>query len=266
MPPKRKFSFDAGDAFDIAVGLKLVEGVNEFATSGFSGEVLTVDEETDITTIPLADLDLLTIPGFAEIFLPNNNGEAMEISSDDPADTGDVQIFALGPGGELLAPFEITLQGVTPVAITGPGGELLSRINFMRSFSPAGYDGTITIRAAGAGNTYANMLAIYQNMATCHYTIPAGKKGLLKTAVGSMRKQGGTDTAMAMLIHVKPMEFEKYYHPFGFGLQRSGATTVPLVNAYPEAIDGPFDVGMSANASASGAEAAGRIAGLIIDI
>ena len=262
----RKFSFKPSDAFDIAVGLELIEGVNEFSTAGFSGEVLTAGEETDITTIPRTDLDTLTIPGFAEIFLPNNDGEAMEISSDDPADTADVQIFALGPGGSLLAPFEVTLQGVTPVAITGPGGVLLSRINFMRSFSPAGFDGTITIRAAGAGSTYANMLAIYQNMSTCHYTIPVGKKGLLKTAVGSMRKQGGTDTAMAMLIHVKPMDFVKYNHPFGFGLQRSGATTVSLVNAYPEAINGPFDVGMSANASASGAEAAGRIAGLIVDV
>jgi len=262
MPPRRKFQFSNNQAFDIAIGLGLIEGVDEFSTAGFSGETLTVGEETDITTIPRIDLDTTTIPGFAEIFLPNNNGEAMEISSDDPADTGDVQIFALGPGGTLLAPFELTLQGTTPVALPG----LPSRINFMRNFSPAGFDGTITIRAAGAGNTYANMLAIYQNMTTCHYTIPAGKKGLLKTAVGSMRKQGGTDTAMAILIHVKPMEFVKYNHPFGFGLQRSGATTVPLINAYPEAIDGPFDVGMSANASASGAEAAGRIAGLIIDI
>ena len=262
----RKFIFKSSDAFDIAVGLELVEGVNDFATAGFSGEVLTVDEETDITTIPRADLDLLTIPGFAEIFLPNNDGEAMEISSSDPADTGDVQIFALGPGGSLLAPVAITLQGITPVAITGPDGELISRINFMRGFSPAGFDGTITIRAAGAGNTYANMLAKYQNMTTCHYTIPAGKKGLLKTAVGSMRKQGGTDTAMAMLIHVKPMDFVKYNHPFGFGLQRSGATTISLVNAYPEAINGPFDVGMSANASAAGAEASGCVAGLIIDV
>ena len=262
----RKFQFSPKDSFDDAIGLGLIEGVNEFSTAGFSGAALTVDEETDITTIPRADLDTLTTPGFAEIFLPNNNGEAMEISSNDPLDNSDVQIFALGPGGSLLAPFEVTLQGATPVAITGLDGELLSRINFMRSFSPAGFDGTITIRAAGAGNTFANMLARYQNMTTCHYTIPSGKKGLLKTAVGSMRKQGGTDTAMAMLIHVKPMEFEKYYHPFGFGLQRSGATTVPLINAYPEAINGPFDVGMSANASAAGAEAAGRIAGLIVDV
>ena len=265
MPPNRKFQFDAKHAFDIAVGLELIEGVNDFATAGFSGEVLTVGQETDITTIPLVDLDSITTPGFSHVRFPNNDGEAMEINSTDPVDTGVVQIFALGPGGTLLAPFEVTLQGVTPVEITGPNDELLSRINFMRNFSPAGIFGTVTIRAAGAGNTFANMLARYQNMATCQYTVPAGKKGLLKTAVGSMRKQGGTDTAMAMLIHTKPFEFEQFYHPFGFGLQRSGSTTVALVNAYPDAINGPFDVAMSANASASGAEAAGRIAGLIVD-
>ena len=264
--PLRKFQFSPDQSFDTAVGLGLIEGVDQFSTHGFSGAVLTVGLETDVTTIPEANLDLLTAPSNATVFFPNNDGEAMEISSSEAADTGNIQIFALGPGGSLLAPFVVALNGITPVAITGSDGELLSRINFMRNFSPAGYDGTITIRAAGAGNVFANMIEHHQQMSTCRYTIPSGKKGLLKTAVGSMRKQGGTDTALAILIHVKPFDFEKFYHPLGFGLQRGGATTVSLVNAYPEAIDGPFDVAVSANASASGAEAAARVAGLTIDV
>ena len=260
----RKFVYKSEDAFDIAVGLGLIEGVNEFATQGFSGEPLSIDIETDVTTVPLADLDTTTDPTLATIYWPSNDGEAMEISSDDGTDTGPVGIFALGPGGIYLPPFTVTLQGLTPVPLPDPN--LYSRINFMRNIHPPGINGTVTIRAAGAGNTFINMLALHQNSTQCRYTIPAGKKGLLKTAVGSMRKQGGTDTALAILIHVKPFNFAKFYHPFGFGLQRSGTTTTSLVNAYPEAIDGPFDVAMSANATANGAEAAGRIAGLIIDI
>lgn len=264
MPPKRKFQFRQDSAFDIALGLNLIEGVDQFSTQGFSGAPMGTDIETDVTTIPLTELDTTTDITEATIYWPDNDGESMEIVSDDEADTGPVQIWALGPGGLYIPPFIVTLQGLTPVALPSPN--TYSRINFMRNMHPPGLVGTVTLRAAGAGNTFSNMTEDHQNSSTCRYTIPAGKKGLLKTAVGSMRKQGGTDTALAILIHVKPFEFVKFYHPFGFGLQRSGATTVSLVNAYPEAIDGPFDVGVSANASASGAEAAARVAGLIVDI
>jgi hypothetical protein len=264
MPPKRKLAFTQLNAFDTAVGLGIVEGVDAFSTQGFSGAPLTPDLETDITTIPESELDLITIPGLATIHFPDNNGEAMEIVSDSIADVGDVQIFALGPGGAYIEPFTVTLQGLTPVALPTPN--LYSRINFIRNIRLAGIFGRVVIRAAGGGDTFIDMIALHQNSTQCRYTIPAGKKGLLKTAVGSMRKQGGTDTTLAILIHTKPFDFAQFYHPFGFGLQRSGATTVSLVNAYPEAIDGPFDVAVSANSSAAGAEAAARIAGLIIDI
>ena len=264
MKPNRKFSFSPEHSFDTAVGLQLIEGIDQFSTQGFSGEPLDVGIETDVTTIPLTELDVLTDPTLATIHFPSNDGEAMEIVSSDAADTGPVEIWALGPGGLYLPPFTVTLEGLTPVALPDPN--TYSRINFMRNIHPPGIVGTVTIRAAGEGNTFNNMLALHQNSATCRYTIPTGKKGLLKTAVGSMRKQGGTDTALAILIHVKPFDFSKFYHPFGFGLQRGGSTTVPLVNAYPEAINGPFDVAVSANASSSSAEAAARVAGLIVDV
>ena len=254
MPPKRKFQFAPGDAFDVAVALKLVEGVDEVATQGFSKD-LAPDAETDISL-----LDTTLIP------FPSNDGEAMVIVSTLVGDIGLVEVHALGPGGSFLEPIIVQLDGQTPVALTGNGGELLSRINFARNASPAGFDGTITIENVARTVIFANMLELYQSTMQTRYSVPVGKKGILKTAVGSMRKQGGTDTAMGILIHIKPFTFEKWYHPFGFGLQRSGATTVSLVNAYPTAVNGPFDIGMSATASVSGAQAAGRVAGLMIDV
>lgn len=252
----RKYAFDAGDAFDIAVGLGLIEGVNQFSTQGFSLE-LAADIDTDIGLIP----GIVPVGGEAEIPFPDNAGEAMEVVSDDPTDTGNIEITALGPNGSFLEPIILQLNGITAVPIPG----LISRINFGRNLHPAGFNGTINIQGVGGGTIFSNMLETYQSTMQVRYTVPAGKKGLLKTAVGSMRKQGGTDVAVSMLIHVKPFTFDKWYHPFGFGLQRSGATTIKLENAYPDAIIGPFDIGMSANAGAVGIEAAGRIAGLIID-
>jgi hypothetical protein len=248
----RKFSFDAKHAFDIAVGLELIEGVNQFSSAGFSN-VLDIDVETDIHLLPG--------PG-TQIPLPNNSGETIEVVSDDPTDTGPVQIFVLGPDGVFIDPITVSLNGITPVALPG----LISRINFARNMHPPGFNGTISIQGSGGGTIFANMLEQFQNTEQSMYTVPANKKGLLKTAVGSMRKQGGVETAVAMLIHVKPFDFDKFYHPFGFGIQRSGTTTVELFNEYPEAINGPFDISVSATATATGPEVSARIAGLIFDV
>lgn len=256
----KKFQFSPTQEFSIAVGLGLVHGVSNFAAQGFSN-ALVKDVETDITTIPDSELDT-SVVGLAEIYFPDNNGEAMEVVSDDINDTGPIQIFALGPEGLYIPPFILSLNGTTPVALPG----LLSRINFARNVHPAGYDGTVTIRSVSTGNVFINMLEDNQNSTQARYTVPKNKKGLLKSATGSMRKPGGTDTAIALLIHVKPFNFDKFYHPFGFGLQRSGTTTIEIFNEYPDAIDGPFDVGVSANTSVSGAQAAARINGIIIDI
>lgn len=257
----RKFVFKSEDEFGIAVGLGLIEGVNGFVLQGYTPP-LAADLETDITTVPLTEMDQVTVPGQATVYFPSNDGEPMEIVSSNPADTGNVRIYPLGPGALFVEPIIVTLNGVTPVPLPAE----YSRINFMQNIHPAGILGTVTIRAAGGGRTFINMLATYQQSTQARYTIPAGKKGLLKTAIGSMRKQTGTDTAIAIVIRNKPFDFARYYHPFGFGLQRRGTTTVPLADPYPEALSGPVDVSLSATASAAGAEASGRIAGLIIDI
>ena len=247
----RKFSFGPEMDFPVAVGLGLIEGMTQFSSAGFSN-VLVVDTETDIHLIP----GVIVIP------LPNNSGESMEVVSDDPTDTGPVQIFALGSGGVLIDPIIINLNGIIPVPLPG----LISRINFARNMHPPGFNGTVNIQGAGGGTIFSNMLEQYQNTEQSMYTIPAGKKGLLKTAIASMRKQGGVETHVGILIHVKPFAFDKFFHPFGFGLQRSGTTTVELVNAYPDAIEGPFDLSVSAIAAASGPEVSARVSGLIIDI
>lgn len=241
--------FQISDDFPMAVALGLVKNVSAFKVFGVA-ESLETDIEKDLTNLPVN-----------EIPLPANAGEALEIVSDNIGDTSTILIRALGPDAEELDPplFQVVLNGTTPVPIPG----LISRINGAGCISDVGFDGTVDIRQAGAGTVFARIEETNQQLNQGLYTIPAGHKWALATLIGTMQKSGGTDTDVVPNVLFKAITQQKWRRAFGFGLQRSGDTSVEFNNKYPESGTGPTDVKISATSSSAGAAVAGRITGLV---
>lgn len=234
--------------YGVAVGMELVAGVRNYRAVGVLPEHPGSDAMLD-----LAPQATELAP---EIALPVLVGEALEIVSDSPADTGTVSIEGLGPDGALVPTFTVDLNGETPVPLG-----ILSRINGAASVGGAGFDGQLTIQNAG-GTVFGVLREEDQQLNQALYTVPAGWRGHVGTLGVSMLKPSGTETGIALFIRVKAAGAIKWARPFPFGMQRSGASAVRFENVFPQSVPlGPFDIKISASASSAGASVAGFITG-----
>lgn len=234
--------------FPVAVAIGAIKGVSDYANIGIA-ENLTADTDTDLTNLGL------TIP------LPLNAGEALEILSDNALDVDTIRITALGPNGVDLDPIEVVLTGITPVALPG----LISRINSARSVGIPGFIGDIDIRQSGGGTVFGRLDPRHQVLVQSHCTIPANKFFTAQSLIGTMQKSLGTDTDVILTLLAKQFFQERYSLLFAFGLQRSGTSSTPFVNSYPEGAVSPFDLKIQARSSATGTSVLARVNGLTID-
>ncbi len=244
-----KFTFKPEMDFPVAAALGLVSGVDNYSTFGVASN-LAASTPKDLTKLPVT-----------EIPLPANAGEALEIVSDNIGDTAFIEVSALGPNAEYLEPFTVQLNGTTPVPLPG----LISRINGADSVDPVGFDGNVNIQQAGAGTVFATLDPADQQLNQALYTVPAGRNWVVGNLIGTMQKSGGSDTDVVINVLFKAFAQAKYRRAFGFGLQRSGDTSVEFNNKYPSVPEGPVDIKLRAESSSAGASVAGWISGLTFE-
>lgn len=244
----RKSIFQIFYDFASSVALKLITGVNDFQTFGHV-ENLQAGVITDVS-----ELATTSIP------LPSNNGENIEIVSDNATDSDLIIVFAVGPNGVKIDPITVQLNGVTPVLIGN-----LSRINDARSIGVSGFNGTLTMQQQGGGLIFGIMSETSQKLNQCLYTVHNLSKSILKGLIVSMHKSGGGNTELVHDVLIKRFDQVKWSLIFTLGLQRDGSTSVQFDNAYPEQIEGPFDIKVQVLSSSAGAAATARINGLIFD-
>lgn len=240
-------TYQANDDFEASVALGLITKVARFNTVGVVNEP-TANIETDISN--------LVGP---RIPLPSNAGEALEIVSDDPADTDIIQIDALGPGGVIIPTFTVVLDGTTPVALPGT----ISRINGAESVGVDGFDGDLLVRQSGGGTVFAKLAEHEQVMSQCLFTVPADVKMYLKNRIATMQKSTGVSTDVEISIVRKKMTETKFKHIIELGAQREGSSNVIGGNCIPAIIVGPADVKMDVVASAAGTKIAGAFSGYL---
>jgi hypothetical protein len=78
-----------------------------------------------------------------------------------------------------------------------------------------------------------------------------------------MQKSGGQDTDALVNLRLKGSENLLWQKPFGFGLQRSGDTSIQFENGYPGTIEGPSDLKITLTSSNTGLSAAGWVGGVL---
>lgn len=241
--------FDGDIDPEIAIGLGIIDGVTNWNMFGAFTN-LQQDVERDLTWLPVN-----TIP------LPALTGESLEIVSTDPADIGtEIEINALGPGAEYLAPFTVQLNGTTPV----PLPDLISRINQADSVDDDGFAGTVNVQGAGGGTVFATLRPEDQQMNQALFTVPAGSKWSVAVLIATMLRSQGTENEVRVSLLFKPCTATKWRRPFSFGAQRSGDSAVDLHNRYPTIASGPVDIKLTAVASVNGTAIAGWCSGVLV--
>lgn len=241
--------FNIRDDVPLAIGLGLVKGVKNFEVFG-ARSGLAADVETDISRLATT-----TVP------TPANAGEQLEIVSTDPGDTQTIEVESLGPNGVLLEPFQVQLNGTTPVLFPQA---LVSRINEIENNDTTPFVGTVNIQAQGGGTIFGTMRPQDQQMNQAFFTIPAGRKWMVKRLIGTLQRSTGTENDVTLSILFKRFDGTAWRRPFSFGLQRSGDSTVDLDNRYPNVSDGPVDIKITAVSTVSGATVSAWINGLLL--
>lgn len=185
-------------------------------------------------------------------------GEAMSIVSTSAADVGVVlRIAALGPNGAYVDPFNVTLNGVTPVAIG-----TLSRINTITRVS-GDIAGVVTI--SGATGVHGFVEIGGQIMQSARYTIPAGYRLVVQTIIAAMLKSGGADAGVTFSLKMKPMASSVFGPVIDMACYRAGNSQIQISQEYGGGSTGPMDIELAGLASAAGCDVQVYVSGILIN-
>ena len=179
---------------------------------------------------------------------PADSGEAMEIIA--PAGiVTDVLVSGLGPDLTLQDSVVMTTAGATAVPIPG----LWSRILGMRNIGAVETDGDIIVQAAGVAiEPYCSLSPANQRAFTGMYTVPAGYTAQVLSLIGSMEKTSGNDAGATFILSQK-QQGSVEVDDFGFGIQRSGTTSITFDNPMAFGIPEKSDIIARADVSTEGA-------------
>lgn len=201
------------------------------------------------------DFDL-TSTGEQIVILPALAGENFFIVSSAAGDNGKkVLVELLGPGGEYIEPFIVTLDavdGTTEVQIADPdGSDQFSRVNELLSVDLVGFLGDVTIQRSGGGpgNLFSRALIANQGALNGLYTIPLNWAGTAQQVFCAMEKVSGGDANVTFQLQFKMAAQALWYKRFGIGLQRSGSTSLVYQIPAPNKLTGPFDIKLTAQSS-----------------
>jgi len=207
-----------------SMGLEIARG----NIAGYSS-IHKFGHNPDIDTA--AGEDVWTLGGLYAF--PSDSGAALEIVSS-AADAVSMVVQGLDENFALKQE-TVTLNGVTPVALTG----LWSRVFRSWNDSATALTGDVSIRASGGGTTFAQVRAEEQQTSMAIYTVPAGKTGYLMKWYASINRNNAAGAADAELqTRLFGKAFREKEH---IGINGSGNSsyiydyTVPL--ALPEKTD-----------------------------
>lgn len=187
-------------------------------------------------------------------------GLAMTIRSSDVADVGAECGYSHHVANvELLPSFEVTLNGTTPVALPVP---LVTRINSMSRVS-GDFAGNVLIENGGA--TYGAIALGQQLQRSSRFTVPANYRLHVTDIISSLAKDSGANSSCIMVLQGKPALSTGYGSFLDWCLQRDGTNTVCMSQQLSPGITGPFDLHVSANATAI-ADVQVYIAGLLSNL
>jgi hypothetical protein len=252
-----KATFNPRDHFGYSIGKGLFSNMKQASIFGRSN-VLAGDVITDVTTIP----------GLVTYVFPNNNGQAMEIVSDNAADT-DVVYLIEG----LDANFDeiqevVTVNGTTPVTLVNE----YARVNNIGNVGTKANAGRVSVQDVGGGNTYSAASARSQESNVGVYTVPRGYEASILQVIQSMQKASGTDDDLTVGIKYRLDRTDSgtpngvFRIPFDSGVQRSGDSASEFFNLLPAPLLGPCDIKLFATADTGGSIAAVRAALLLAKI
>ena len=221
--------------FLLSVGIGLQE------ENGFIAEVL------DGARTGVSSGDVLKNWGDGTLVLPPNTGEALEIVAPAGINTS-MLLFGLGPGLTMQPFVVVETTGDTPVPIPG----VWSRVHGLRNTGAVQITGgNVIVRPAGGGVSYAEASEATQRAFQGTFTIPMGWSGQVLSLAGTMEKSGGQEAGMTQFITTSK-EGTVEVVDFGFGLQRSGDTSIEFHNPLPSRIEEGTNLTFRCDVTASG--------------
>jgi hypothetical protein len=249
----RKTIFNPNDDFQTANMLGLFTGVS--AASSFA-----LEEDM------LADTPVIVGTGTISPLLPSDTGELLELFSSDVGNDGAViAIDALDvdfkPVSLLVGP--LSGVGASPLLHPDTGMPfLITRLNMARNVGVRGAAEIVvdlTIRSVVTpANVYGSVKAETQEMQQAIFTVPAGFTWAISSLLASMSKSSGSDTDVTVTLLVGGIG-QVMRRSFGFGMQRSGNTTLELINKELQGTGLPVDLMLEAVSTAAGASVSARI-------
>lgn len=224
------------DDFKLLVAKGEISKVSHFYMFAKS-PALTADTETDLNYLSA----VTPFPAYA--------GESLEIVSDDVADIGmTIRIWALGPDCTWLDPFDVTLNGTTPVPLPGS----LSRVNRVYNAGLTPFAGDLSVQQAGAGTVFGIALAENQQMNQGNYTIQSGVVFYFGTVIGTLVRSSPVEAIGELKLYSKIASGSAWRMVFSFGMQGAGDSIAEFQNHYPDVNTGPVDFKYTATSDTTG--------------
>lgn len=233
------------DDFLLAVAAGLVTGHSAVRKFGHNPAVGLTDEDIWVTGGTYA--------------FPSDSGEALEIVSDNVADTSDVVLIMLD-GNFNQKRVTVTLTGTTPVVLDGTW----SRIQRGFVDDATATVGVVTVRPSGGGSTFAEIRAEEQQTSQTIYTVPAGKTGLILDMNYAVNKTGGATAKIDIFLRTK--EFGKVFREREHtGIITNGTSSVDRPFKLPLNIPERTDVKMVTVSSVDGVDVSGGFNLITVD-
>lgn len=249
-----KISFQPPHDFQVAVGIGLFKNMEYKSIFGRSGQ-LVQDIETDVT-------------GLAEpvYIFPSNDGEAMEIVSDNVADVGqEYEIEGLGLNFESISEV-VALNGTTAATLANT----YTRINNIGNVDETPSAGLVVVRGVSNQQVYSQATAQAQESNQAVYSVPADYRSEILTISGSLQKAGGVDDDVTIGVKYRvPRKGSAapsgvFRAPFNTNLERSGSSSNEYNNRAPRFLDGPVDYKFYGTSRVGGSVVSVRAALLLV--
>lgn len=241
-----------------------------------NGEPLLQRTEIDVMTGTALGLAGVTV-GALRIAMPNGvastveeiprtllaspAGVPMTIRSLNAEDVGDVvRVSALGVNYERIPPFDVTLNGTTPVPL--PGGPF-TRINGMSRVS-GDFAGNILVENSAV--VYGAVAAGQQLQRSSQYTVPAGFRLFVSDLISSLSKDATSGANIPLALQGKPVASTVFGDFLDWCLQRDGTSAVHFSQRYSGGIAGPFDLRIIGTASIANMDVQTHLSALLQDL
>lgn len=226
---------------NIAISNGDIKGFQHFAQFGYNDN-LTAGVEAALWSGPT--------PLYA---FPNDNGEAMEMVSDNAGDNQTLLIQALDENWDQVN-IPLALNGLTPVALP----QNVARINRVINISATEFAGTVNVRGAGGSTVYCVVLPSEQISTQVIFSVPNGFKAKLETSIVTLNRSGNQDTGV--IFRYRRRDFGSIFGTGArFGLNKRGNSVATLVVENVAPLPPKSDVVLLANSDQSATDVSARL-------